>query len=96
VKTDAQYIVTSSARQRRWNAQVSHIEGGAGSACEEYPIEHYISHVLNVPTAMENDANLLALGDAERLDSDELPLISFQVSYGMGSGVVSNSGEVYY
>ena len=62
---------------------------------EEFPITQRFRHLLSVPVHVDNDANLLALREADQLGPDALPLVRLHLSRGLGAGIVTETGNVY-
>ena len=59
-----------------------------------YPVAQELSDRFHAPAVVDNDANLMALGEAcqERADT---PLLGIKISTGVGAGIVTAAGEVY-
>lgn len=54
---------------------------------------HALERELGARIVVENDANLMALG--ESLDAASVPLIYAHLSHGIGVGIVTNSGDLH-
>jgi predicted NBD/HSP70 family sugar kinase len=59
-----------------------------------YPVGEHLSAIFAVPTVVENDANVMALGERTREHPDSTSLCLVKVSTGIGSGLVVN-GSIY-
>ncbi|NUP75456.1 MAG: ROK family transcriptional regulator [Sinomonas sp.] len=64
-------------------------------AWEEYPVAKQFRHLLGVASQLENDALLFALGEAHGVGSKGLPLVRLHLSFGVGAGIVTESGAPY-
>jgi predicted NBD/HSP70 family sugar kinase len=64
-------------------------------AWEEYPVAKHFRQKLGVPTILENDAHLFALGDAQNVGPAGWPLVRLHLSFGVGAGIVTESGIPY-
>ncbi len=53
-----------------------------------YPVARRISETLKVPTFIDNDANLMGLGEARTFYSDTDSLLFVKVGTGIGAGVI--------
>jgi predicted NBD/HSP70 family sugar kinase len=62
---------------------------------EEYHVTKHIHGLLKTPTLLENDANLLALADATAVGPAGWPLVRFELSLGIGSGIIDERGELF-
>ncbi|WP_405846558.1 ROK family protein [Streptomyces sp. NBC_01518] len=60
-----------------------------------YPVGQVLSERFGCPVLVDNDANLMALGEARTLPGDQLPLLFVTVSTGIGGGLVSAEGELH-
>ncbi|MFJ3804275.1 ROK family protein [Streptomyces sp. NPDC090088] len=59
-----------------------------------YPVAEHLGRLFGTPVIVDNDVNLMALGEAahERLDT---PLLCIKISSGIGSGLVTADGGLY-
>lgn len=57
------------------------------------PVATYLQEILSVPVTVDNDVNLMALGESTH-DSAQGPLLFIKVGAGIGSGVVTAEGTV--
>lgn len=62
---------------------------------EDFPVARYTEQLLDVPTAIENDANLLALAEANSTAQPALPLVRLELSLGIGAGIIDADGDVF-
>ncbi|MFC7328867.1 ROK family transcriptional regulator [Marinactinospora rubrisoli] len=62
---------------------------------DEYPLGAVMSERFGCPALVDNDVNLMALGEARTLDPGELPLLFLKIGTGIGGGLVSASGELH-
>lgn len=62
---------------------------------EEYPVARYAEHILGVPAQLENDANVMALAEARSTPRPGLPLIRFELSLGIGAGIIDANGQIF-
>ncbi|RCV47966.1 ROK family transcriptional regulator [Marinitenerispora sediminis] len=62
---------------------------------DEYPLGAVLSERFGCPALVDNDVNLMALGEARSLDPGELPLLFLKIGTGIGGGLVSASGELH-
>jgi len=60
----------------------------------DYPIREHLEAELGRPVLVDNDANLMALGEHATLGLDDTPLILVKVATGIGAGIVID-GRVY-
>ncbi len=65
----------------------------------DFPLSQYVQNLLGVPTVMDNDANVGALGEADHLlkggAGGVLPLFYVTLSTGVGGGLILSDGNVY-
>ncbi|NGO06689.1 ROK family protein [Streptomyces sp. HC44] len=61
---------------------------------DAYPVAEQLRERFRAPVVVDNDANLMALGEAcqEQVDT---PLLCIKIATGIGAGVVTADGEVY-
>ncbi|MFD7292091.1 ROK family protein [Streptomyces sp. NPDC059897] len=60
-----------------------------------YPVGDVLAERLGCAVLVDNDVNLMALGEARSLPEDQLPLLFVKVSTGIGGGLVSADGELH-
>lgn len=63
---------------------------------DEYPLAHELRKRLKCPVLIDNDVNLMALGESRVLADADRPLLLVKVGTGIGGGIVSASGEVIH
>ena len=61
-----------------------------------YPVADAFTDHYQVPTLVENDVNLCALGEARALPPDQCPLLFVIVDAGIGGGLVTGNGELHH
>ncbi|MFF7652151.1 ROK family protein [Streptomyces sp. NPDC007983] len=61
---------------------------------EGYPVAEELSKRFRCPALVDNDANLMALGEACQEQADA-PLLGIKISAGVGAGLVTAGGELY-
>lgn len=61
----------------------------------DFPLSQYVQDLLGVPTIMDNDANVGALGEARYGAGGVLPLFYVTLSTGIGGGLILGDGSVY-
>jgi len=59
-----------------------------------YPVAGYLNEQFGVTVTVDNDVNLMALGEASHEMADT-PLIFIKVAAGIGAGIVTAEGEVH-
>ncbi|MFI0815422.1 ROK family protein [Streptomyces sp. NPDC021098] len=59
-----------------------------------YPVAEELSRRFRCPALVDNDANLMALGEACQEES-ETPLLCIKISAGVGAGIVTAEGQLY-
>ncbi|MEU6143545.1 ROK family transcriptional regulator [Streptomyces sp. NPDC047081] len=59
-----------------------------------YPAAETLGVRFRAPARVDNDANLMALGEASRREADT-PLLCLKIGAGMGAGLVTASGDIY-
>lgn len=64
-------------------------------AWQEFPVAKRFRQAFDVPALLDNDANLLALGDAHQVGRDAWPLVRLHLSQGFGAGIVTESGTLF-
>jgi predicted NBD/HSP70 family sugar kinase len=59
-----------------------------------YPVGAYLREQFGVPVTVDNDVNLMALGEASR-DMTSTPLLFIKVAAGIGAGIITADGDVH-
>ncbi|WP_039937011.1 ROK family transcriptional regulator [Streptomyces himastatinicus] len=59
-----------------------------------YPVADELRKRFRCPALVDNDANLMALGEAGQ-EQDGTPLVCIKISAGVGAGIVTAEGELY-
>jgi predicted NBD/HSP70 family sugar kinase len=59
-----------------------------------YPVGEHLRKEFRSPVTVDNDVNLMALGEANH-ELTDLPLVFVKVAYGIGAGIVTADGEVH-
>ncbi|GHJ35496.1 ROK family transcriptional regulator [Streptomyces sp. TS71-3] len=62
---------------------------------DEYPVAAHMRDVLGADVIVDNDVNLMALGEAS-LDHAEAPLVFIKIADGIGAGLVTADGTVHH
>jgi predicted NBD/HSP70 family sugar kinase len=65
-------------------------------ALDDVPVARYTEQLLGVPTAVESDANLLALAEANSTARPALPLVRLELSLGIGAGIIDGDGDLFH
>ncbi|MFJ9173564.1 ROK family protein [Streptomyces sp. NPDC102360] len=60
-----------------------------------YPVGDALAERFGCTVLVDNDVNLMALGEARSLPEDQLPLLFVKVSTGIGGGLISADGELH-
>ncbi|WP_306317087.1 MULTISPECIES: ROK family protein [unclassified Streptomyces] len=60
-----------------------------------YPVGDVLAERFGCVVLVDNDVNLMALGEARSLPEEQLPLLFVKVSTGIGGGLVSADGELH-
>ncbi|MGW8376733.1 ROK family protein [Streptomyces sp. ODS28] len=60
-----------------------------------HPVGAELEERLGCPVLVDNDVNLMALGEARTLPADQLPLLYVKVGTGIGGGLVSADGALH-
>ncbi|MFI5664818.1 ROK family protein [Streptomyces sp. NPDC051684] len=60
-----------------------------------HPVGDTLAERFGCAVLVDNDVNLMALGEARSLPEDQLPLLFVKVSTGIGGGLVSADGELH-
>lgn len=61
-----------------------------------FPVAEMLRARLGCPVLVDNDANLMALGEARALPPDQSPLLLLKVSTGVGGGLVTADGRLHH
>ena len=61
---------------------------------DEYPLADSLRERLGCHVLVDNDVNLMALGESRALPSDQVPLLMVKIGTGIGGGIVAGSGEL--
>ncbi|MBP8534422.1 ROK family transcriptional regulator [Streptomyces sp. MK37H] len=59
-----------------------------------YPVAEYLRERFHAPVVVDNDVNLMALGEAVQ-GRTEAPLLCIKISSGIGAGLITAGGDVY-
>ncbi|WP_217567286.1 ROK family transcriptional regulator [Streptomyces sp. GbtcB7] len=59
-----------------------------------FPVAEYLRDRFHAPTVVDNDVNLMALGEAAQARL-ETPLLCIKIASGIGGGLVTAAGDVY-
>ncbi|MFC8432479.1 ROK family protein [Streptomyces sp. NPDC057253] len=59
-----------------------------------FPVAEHMRERFHAPVIVDNDVNLMALGEAER-GAMETPLLCIKIASGIGSGLVTENGDLY-
>ncbi|WP_292701022.1 ROK family transcriptional regulator [Microbacterium sp. 69-10] len=62
---------------------------------DEYPVAGEFTEEFGCLTVVDNDVNLMALGESRALPADELPLLYVKVGTGIGGGLVTADGKLH-
>jgi predicted NBD/HSP70 family sugar kinase len=60
-----------------------------------FPVAARMTELLGAPTLVDNDVNLMALGEAERGTGGDAPLLCLSVGTGIGAGLITAEGTVH-
>lgn len=63
---------------------------------DEFPVADVMSDRFGCPTLVDNDVNLMALGEARALSSPQVPLLAVSVGTGIGGGLIMANGELHH
>ncbi|MCL2783302.1 MAG: ROK family transcriptional regulator, partial [Propionibacteriaceae bacterium] len=63
---------------------------------DSFPIAAYMTAEFGCRCHVDNDANLIALGEARVLPEDQCPLLVVKVGTGIGGGLVTAKGELHH
>ncbi|MPY57115.1 ROK family transcriptional regulator [Streptomyces spongiae] len=59
-----------------------------------YPVAEHLQERLHAPVVVDNDVNLMALGEVTQARM-ETPLLCIKIATGIGSGLITATGDVY-
>ncbi|MFF1739679.1 ROK family transcriptional regulator [Streptomyces mirabilis] len=59
-----------------------------------YPVAEHLRTAFGCPVVVDNDVNLMALGEAGQATADT-PLLCIKIASGIGAGIVTANGDVY-
>lgn len=59
-----------------------------------YPVAEHLRERFRAPVVVDNDVNLMALGEAEQ-GGAEPPLLCIKIASGIGAGLITAGGDVY-
>jgi predicted NBD/HSP70 family sugar kinase len=62
---------------------------------DAFPVGQELRERFNCDVLVNNDANLMALGEARALPPSQYPLVFIKVSTGIGCGIIGASGELH-
>lgn len=60
-----------------------------------FPIADWLRKKMNVTVLVDNDVNLMALGEARSRPVAQSPLLFIKVASGIGCGIITQSGELH-
>ena len=63
---------------------------------DAFPVGQVLRERFNCHVLVNNDANLMALGEARALPPSQYPLVFIKVSTGIGCGIIGASGELHH
>ncbi|WP_405855857.1 ROK family protein [Streptomyces sp. NBC_01515] len=61
---------------------------------DSYPVAEHLRTAFRCPVVVDNDVNLMALGEAGQAEADT-PLLCIKIASGIGAGIVTANGDVY-
>lgn len=61
-----------------------------------YPVGQVLGERFGCPALVDNDVNMMALGEARALPMTQYPMVFIKVSTGIGSGIISAAGDLHY
>ncbi|MEU9898654.1 ROK family protein [Streptomyces phaeochromogenes] len=61
---------------------------------DSYPVAEHLRTAFRCPVVVDNDVNLMALGEAGQAAADT-PLLCIKIASGIGAGIVTANGDVY-
>lgn len=60
-----------------------------------FPIAEWLRKRMHVAVLVDNDVNLMALGEAHSRPASESPLLFIKVASGIGCGIITKAGELH-
>jgi predicted NBD/HSP70 family sugar kinase len=62
---------------------------------DNYPVATFFQREFSAPVLVDNDVNLMALGEARSRPASQCPLLYVKVSTGIGCGIVTHDGQLH-
>lgn len=62
---------------------------------DSFPVGDAMADRFSCTASVDNDVNLMALGEARALEAQESPLLFLKIGTGIGGGIVSAAGELH-
>ena len=62
---------------------------------DDFGVADYMRHEFDCPCLVDNDANIMAIGEARVLPSDQCPMLVIKVGTGIGGGLVTAQGTLH-
>ncbi|MGC3954447.1 MAG: ROK family protein [Propionicimonas sp.] len=62
---------------------------------DEFGVADYLTAAFTCPCVVDNDVNIIAIGEARVLPPDQCPMLVVKVGTGIGGGMVSASGTLH-
>ncbi|MEA5117552.1 MAG: ROK family protein [Propionicimonas sp.] len=62
---------------------------------DEFGVADYMMAAFRCPCVVDNDVNIIAIGEARVLPADQCPMLVVKVGTGIGGGLVSASGTLH-
>lgn len=62
---------------------------------DEFPVAAHLQAEFGCPCRVDNDVNLIAMGEARVLPEDQCPLLVVKVGTGIGGGLITANGHVH-
>jgi predicted NBD/HSP70 family sugar kinase len=62
---------------------------------DNYPVAASFQNDFSAPVLVDNDVNLMALGEARSRPASQCPLLYVKVSTGIGCGIVTHDGQLH-
>lgn len=62
---------------------------------DNYPVPHAFQEAFSAPVLVDNDVNLMALGEARCRPASQCPLLYVKASTGIGCGIVTHDGQLH-
>ncbi|MDR1431338.1 MAG: ROK family protein [Propionibacteriaceae bacterium] len=63
---------------------------------DRYPIADTLQREFGCPCLVDNDVNLIALGEASVLPADQCPMLVVKVGTGIGGGLITAEGSLHH